>query len=69
MVLKHDSKFNHRAEKTLITSFPIEIGLNPNQTGGGGIHPQHFQRLAVLRVMELGVSNLNVNSFFHVKNK
>ena len=28
--------------------------------------PHHFERLAVLRAMELGVSNLHVNSFFHV---
>ena len=33
---------------------------------GGGMCPQHFLRLAVLRAMELGVSNLHVNSFFHV---
>ena len=31
---------------------------------GGGMCPHHFQRLAVLRAMELGVSNLHLNSFF-----
>ena len=29
-----------------------------------GIYPHHFQRLAILRAMELGVSNFHVNSFF-----
>ena len=44
-----------------------KIHFNPKKPGGGGgMCPQHFQRLAVLRTMELGVSNLHVNSFFHV---
>ena len=44
-----------------------KLVLTLQRAGGGGMCPQHFQRLAVLRGMELGVSNLHVNSFFSCK--
>ena len=68
-IIRSSYAYGIRKEKVLdekCLQFKMQVSLTLIRVGEGGIHPNHFQRLAVLSVMNLGVSNLHVFFIFGV---